>query len=100
MKSKKILLLLLFVIMSFLSAINFHSASHNASASPSLYNDESQLLPFVMGSMLNTSENDTGAESPNSSNSSNSVIEEDAGQTEECNMPPCPPGEVCMQVCP
>lgn len=54
---------------------------------------QSQILPFDINDII--SQNETG-----SSNLSNPASVNNGGDNIPCNMPPCPPGQACIQSCP
>jgi hypothetical protein len=55
-----------------------------------------QLMPFDMNEDLESgqSQNET------KKNSSNFVADEGHNKLTDCEMPPCPPGQACIQSCP
>ncbi len=56
-------------------------------------------LPFEIGDISGAVSEDANA-SASSSNASNSTNSELDGQAINCDMPPCPPGQACIQSCP
>ena len=55
-----------------------------------------QLMPFDTKKVLESgqSQNET------KKNSSNDIANEDHNKLTDCEMPPCPPGQACIQSCP
>lgn len=59
---------------------------------------QNDSIPFEIGDISDSIVNP--ADNPSNNNNSNST---DYGQNDEiinCDMPPCPPGQVCIQSCP
>jgi hypothetical protein len=58
-------------------------------------------LPFEIGDISSAVSEDTNASTSSSNNSgSNSTNSEQNDQVINCDMPPCPPGQACIQSCP
>lgn len=54
---------------------------------------QSQILPFDIGDIA-TQNNSTSTD-----NLSNTTLDQ-SDKVNPCNMPPCPPGQACIQSCP
>ena len=58
---------------------------------------QSELLPFEIGDIPNASKNTNTSNPVGNLTSTN---DEQNDQIIDCEMPPCPPGQACIQSCP
>ncbi|MBA2267837.1 MAG: hypothetical protein H0W19_05805 [Nitrosopumilus sp.] len=77
-----------FIVLSLPSNINFVAAT--------IDNPKDQLLPFDMKDIFGggPGQNET------SNNYSSTTVEDNSNKMTKCEMPPCPPGQACIQSCP
>jgi hypothetical protein len=57
-------------------------------------------VPFVVGGSLNGSMGNTVPNATLPEIESDYENDDQNRKTQSCDMPPCPPGEMCIQVCP
>ncbi|MGD9535294.1 MAG: hypothetical protein AB7V56_16180 [Candidatus Nitrosocosmicus sp.] len=81
-----------FLLTSFLIVFIVVSPLFIASLLNTAYG-QSQILPFDIGDIA-TQNNATSAD-----NLSNTTLDQ-SDEVNPCNMPPCPPGQACIQSCP
>jgi len=84
------MILVLSIFIAYYLQNNFHAVSATT-GSP-----KDQLMPFDIKNMF-----DAGAtQNETADNSSNIVTEDNQDNPVDCVMPPCPPGQACIQSCP
>jgi hypothetical protein len=88
--------LIIFVILVFSIFVVFYLQNVYHAVSATIVDAKSQLMPFDNQKILESgqSQNET------TKNSSNIVADDTSDQTTDCEMPPCPPGQACIQSCP
>jgi hypothetical protein len=82
-----------FLFTSFLFVVFFVALSMFIANSLGTAYGQSQILPFEIGDIV-TQKNIT-----NPNNQSNITVDP-SYEVNPCNMPPCPPGQACIQSCP
>ncbi|MDN5844959.1 MAG: hypothetical protein L0H53_01640 [Candidatus Nitrosocosmicus sp.] len=91
----KIFSLSIFVALVLSTFLAYHILNEIQSVSATTVSSKDQLMPFDMEIFeLGHSQNETVE------NSSNIVTDDTQDKTEDCEMPPCPPGQACIQSCP
>jgi hypothetical protein len=87
--------LIVSVILVFSTFVVFYLQNDYQAASATIVDAKSQLMPFDNQKMLEPgqSQNET------TKNSSSIVADDTSDQTTDCEMPPCPPGQACIQSC-
>ncbi len=88
--------LIVLVILVFSPFIVFYLQNDYQAVTATIVDAKGQLMPFDNQNMLEPrqSQNET------TKNSSNIVADDSSDQTTDCEMPPCPPGQACIQSCP
>lgn len=82
-----ILSLIVFIVLGTIQSFSIASIAYG----------QEDLLPFEIGEISESKENINTNTSTNSSNSTNY---EKNDEIINCEMPPCPPGQACIQSCP
>jgi len=85
---------LVVLVLSTFLAYYFQTNFQAVSASDVSAKD--QLMPLDMKEMYGAVE----AQNETTENSSNIVTDDNQGNPVDCNMPPCQPGQACIQSCP
>ncbi len=86
--------LFLFLLLSTFVAYYLQNGLQSVSAT--IVNAKDQLMPFDMKEMLGTGQ----AQNETANNSTNIVDDDSPNPVTPCEMPPCPPGQACIQSCP
>ena len=84
------IILVLSTFIAYYLQNNFHTVSATT-GSP-----KDQLMPFDIKDMFDAG----AAQNETAENSSNIVTEDNQDNPVDCEMPPCPPGQACIQSCP
>lgn len=86
----------IFVVLVFSTSVAYYFQNNFPAASGTIVDAKDQLMPFDMKEMLGTGQvqNDT------TKNSSNIDADDNSNKLTDCEMPPCPPGQACIQSCP
>ena len=94
LNKKSTLSIFIILVLSTFIAYYFQSNLHTVSATTGSTKD--QLMPFDIKDMFGSGpvQNET------EKNYSNIVTEDNQGSSIDCEMPPCPPGQACIQSCP
>jgi len=92
-KNSTLSIFVILVLSTFVA--NYFQNSFNA-VSATTGSPKDQLMPFEIKNMF-----DPGpAQNESAENSSNIVTEDNQNSPVDCEMPPCPPGQACIQSCP
>ena len=84
------IILVLSTFIAYYLQNNFHTVSATTSS------PKDQLMPFDIKDMFDAG----AAQNETAENSSNIVTEDNQDNPVDCEMPPCPPGQACIQSCP
>ena len=85
---------LVVLVLSTFVAYYLHNDLQTVSATIAAAKD--QLMPFEMEDMFGTGQ----GQNETSNNSTNIVADDSQNAITPCEMPPCPPGQACIQSCP
>ena len=88
--------LLIFVVLVFSTSVAYYFQYDFQAASATIVDAKDQLMPLDMKEMLGTGQD----QNETTKNSSNVVAEDNSNKLTDCEMPPCPPGQACIQSCP
>ena len=86
----------IFVILVLSSFIAYYLQNNFHTVSATTGSPKDQLMPFDIKDMFNVG----AAQNETAENSSNIVTEDNQDSPVDCEMPPCPPGQACIQSCP
>jgi hypothetical protein len=88
--------LIVFVILVFSTFVVFYLQNDYQAVSATIVDAKGQLMTFDNQKMLEPGQ----IQNETTKNSSNIVADDNLDQTTDCEMPPCPPGQACIQSCP
>ena len=88
--------LIVFVIQVFSIFVVFYLQNDYHAVSTTMIDVKGQLMPFDNQKVLEPAQ----GQNETTKNSSNIVGDDSPHQTTDCEMPPCPPGQACIQSCP
>jgi hypothetical protein len=88
--------LTVYVVIVLSTFVVYYLQSDLRAASATITDPKDQLMPFDMNDMTGTGQ----AQNQTANNSSNIVADGSQNQKTPCEMPPCPPGQACIQSCP
>jgi len=94
LNKKSTLSIFVILVLSTFIAYYFQNNLHTVSATTGSTKD--QLMLFDIKDMFDA----RAAKNETAENSSNIVTEDNQDSPVDCEMPPCPPGQACIQSCP
>ena len=89
-------ILSVYVVIVLSTFVVYYLQSDLQAASATITDPKDQLMPFDMNDMIGTGQ----AQNQTANNSSHIVADGSQNQIMPCEMPPCPPGQACIQSCP
>ncbi|MFI5425315.1 MAG: hypothetical protein ACHQXG_11055 [Nitrososphaerales archaeon] len=92
----KILILSIFGILVLSTFLASYFENNFLTVSASIVSAKDQLMPFDLKDMVDVGQ----AQNVSTENSSDTGTYDDQENTVDCDMPPCPPGQACIQSCP
>ena len=92
----KSITLSLYVVIVLSTFVAYYLQNDLQAVSATIADGNDQLMPFDMKDMLGTGQ----TQNETASNSSNIVADDSQNPVTPCEMPPCPPGQACIQSCP
>lgn len=94
LNKKSTLSIFIILVLSTFIAYYFQNNLHTVSATTGSTKD--QLMPLDIKDMFGAGP----AQNETEKNYSNIVTEDNQDSSIDCEMPPCPPGQACIQSCP
>ena len=85
-----------FVLLVLSTFVAYYLQNDLQAVFATIVNAKDQLMPFDMKEMLGTGQ----AQNETANNSTNIVDDDSPNAVTPCEMPPCPPGQACIQSCP
>jgi hypothetical protein len=76
--------------------LTYYFQNNSNTVSATVVSPQDQIMPFDMKEMFETGQ----AQNETAQNLSNKVVDENQDKPADCEMPPCPPGQACIQSCP
>ena len=85
-----------FVVLVLSTFVAYYLQNDLQTVSATIAAAKDQLMPFDMKDMFGTGQ----AQNETANNSTNIVADDSQNAIMPCEMPPCPPGQACIQSCP